>query len=351
MKKVLSLLALFMLIAISASAKGIETSYRNALVFAYSQANSVYEDDNIKVQIYDEQLWAINKTNKTIFIDLSQCFLVHNGSSYPMFSKEDGASKKGVSTSVDEFITIAPSTGGNQKETFIVSLTSAGFYGKFSTTESPTGDFSVYDKRLLNLVGELVTESMKADPKGKEYKGTVSRHLSEDESVSSIGATLAYAFNKRAEDWNSVSISTWVCDVMFAPYYVSVPKALSKKEQQGFGVKETESALVHIKGNSPFEFDADRSPIIVTDWEGDFKKGTFVLSNTRIAKMGSGNKGARAIAGVLTLGYSELLRAGMKAALESLDVNFYKSKIQFDGENSDWGTLKFVKNKIETGQK
>ena len=48
MKKVFLLLAIFSMQAIHVSADKIETEYRNALVLAYSQANSVYEDDNIK---------------------------------------------------------------------------------------------------------------------------------------------------------------------------------------------------------------------------------------------------------------------------------------------------------------
>ena len=45
MKKVFLLLAIFSMQAIHVSADKIETEYRNALVLAYSQANSVYEDD------------------------------------------------------------------------------------------------------------------------------------------------------------------------------------------------------------------------------------------------------------------------------------------------------------------
>lgn len=78
MKKVLLLAITFCLVSISMTAGGIKTDYRNALILAYSQANSVYEDDNIKLEIYDEQLWATNKTKKTIFIDLAQCFSFHN---------------------------------------------------------------------------------------------------------------------------------------------------------------------------------------------------------------------------------------------------------------------------------
>lgn len=108
MKKVL-LLFFFVSLCVSNTYGKTKTSYRNALIFAYSQANSVFEDDNIRLEIYNEQLWAKNKTKKTIFIDLSQCFMVHNGSSFPLFDKkqdERHASKKGKTTSIDEFITI-----------------------------------------------------------------------------------------------------------------------------------------------------------------------------------------------------------------------------------------------------
>lgn len=53
MKKVLFLAITFCLVSISMTAGGIKTDYRNALILAYSQANSVYEDDNIKLEIYD----------------------------------------------------------------------------------------------------------------------------------------------------------------------------------------------------------------------------------------------------------------------------------------------------------
>ena len=78
MKKITFIVTLIVLSSISAFAGNITTYYRNVLVFAYSQANSVYEDDNIKLEIYNERLWATNKTTKTIFIDLAQCFAFHS---------------------------------------------------------------------------------------------------------------------------------------------------------------------------------------------------------------------------------------------------------------------------------
>lgn len=342
MKRIFSLIAIFLCVSGMAFAKSkISTSYRNALILAYSQVNSVYEDDNIKLEIYDEKLWATNKTPKTIFIDLSQCFLVHNGSSHPMFTKdqdEKKASKKGVTTSVDEFITVAPATGSKQNETWICNM-AMNIYGKYTTSESPSGDFTDYDKRFLEMIGDMVTESANADPKGKSYTGSVNRHFTEDESVNNIGASIAYAFNKRSEEWTSVSISTWVSDAIFAPFYVEMPQDLKKKDQRGFGVKETKPAVIHILANSPFEFDEEKSPLVVCDWEGNFKKGTFDLKSTYISKIK--NVGAA----VLLAGFT----GGASMALVKEDV--YKRIIKFDGSTADWGKLTFVPVITSTGQK
>ena len=334
MKRVFFLFTFLCLIAGVAAAKGVTTNYRSALIFAYSPVNSVYEDDNIKLEIYNEQLYATNKTKKTIFIDLSQCFLVNNGSSYPMWSRQQNekqASKAGLA--VDEYLTIAPATGTKQNETFICNM-SMRIYGKYSSAESPSEDFSEYDKRLLNIVGELATESLNADPKGKQYLGTVTRHLTEDESVNNIGASIAYAFNKKSENWTSVAISTWVSDIIFAPYYVEMPKELSKKEKKGFGVKETSPATIHVKAVSPFEFDEDKSPIIVCDWVGNFKKGTFELKSTRISKV----KMPGFWANFFTLGYA----TAIAAVTNNISEVTYKSIIQFDGTDSDWGKMVYT---------
>ena len=106
MKKFFFIITAAFIFVLNANAGGIKTSYRNALILAYSQANSVYEDDNIKLEIYDEQLWAINKTSKTIFIDLAQCFVFHNGRSMPLVGEknkkgdEKKGSKSGISSKV-----------------------------------------------------------------------------------------------------------------------------------------------------------------------------------------------------------------------------------------------------------
>lgn len=262
------------------------TYYRNALIMAYSPVNSIFEDDNIILQIYDGKLWAKNKTGKTIFIDLSRSFLLNNGSSYPLNTSatdETKASKAKQSSSISEYLSIAPATGNDQNETFIASL-ETNILGKYSTTETPSGDFSEYSKRLLSLVEEITNESLEKDPNGKEYLGTVTKHLMEDESISNIGATIAYAFDKNTKEWTTVTLSTWVSDVIFTPYYTEKPESLTSKQKRGFSVKETDAAKIHFKANTPFEFEEDKSPLIVTDWDGNFKKGTFELQRINIMK-------------------------------------------------------------------
>lgn len=295
-----------------------KTLYRNAIVMAYSPVNSIYEDENIILQIYNEALWATNKTDKTIFIDLSRSFLLHNGSSYPITSEhqdEKKASKTNL-TSEDIFLSIAPAVGSEQNETFICKL-AGNLYGKYTTVEEDNSKFSKYEERMLNIISEMATESLSSDPKGKEYRETMHRHLTEDESILTIGATISYSFDKKSNDWTNVVLSTWICDVFFSPYYVYVPDRISKKERKGFGIKKAESVKVYLRADSPFEFDQDKSPIFICDWSGNFKKGTFVLDQIAIMDM-----------------------TGIISKLKTLSELKAKKEIIFDGKNADWGEMK-----------
>lgn len=317
------------------------TEYRNAIVMAYSPANNVYEDENIKFEIYNEGLYATNKTDKTIFLDLSQCFLVHNGSLYPMFEEaqnEKHASKSKESTSIEEFLSIPPSIGSKQNETYICQV-AGGFFGKYTTSESPSRSFSEWEKRFRTVINEMLNESLEADPKGKEYIGTSYRHLTEDESVNNIGATVAYAFNKRSQDWTPVTISTWVSDIYFAPYYIEIPKGLKEDERRGFGVKNYDAAIIHVKADSPFEFDNENSPVLVGDWYGDFKKGEFEIAPTWIPKYKKKTKWLK-----------DILSWSFNGNISNIDKTnpietYYKRKLSFDGMNDDWGKMKYMNKK------
>lgn len=165
-----------------------ETKYRNALIFMYSNANSVYEDDNIKLEIYNEALWASNKTTKTIFIAVDQSFLIHNGSARPLWDnskKEQGdeeASKKAVATEENLTITIAPKISENQSATCICDVSTA-LYGEYSTTETPSGKFTEYDKRLFTAIETLTTEAKRAEDKKKMFLQALLHYISQKTKV------------------------------------------------------------------------------------------------------------------------------------------------------------------------
>lgn len=332
---------LFLGTGLSMAGDKVVTNHRNALIFAYSPVNSVFEDENIKLEIYNEQLYATNKTKKTIFIDLSQSFLLNNGTTYPMFTKtldEKKASKPKVTTSIDEYLSIPPMMNDTPDPNFVCSM--AGYVlGTYSTTESPTGNFSNYEKRLRSVVEELLIETNYVNEKGKETNPTTSasRHLLEDESISNIGATIAYAFSKKAEEWNQIAVSTWVSDVIFAPIYAEIPVEIKNKDKKGFGIKETKPVVLHIKAESPFEFNKDKSPLIVTDFTSSYNEGKFYLNTTRVTKESKTNP--------FLAGLATLFTGGLGAALfVPVEEYAYKSILNFDGPDSDWGEMKYAKS-------
>lgn len=288
MKKYLLLFSVAFFAISLKSAPKVTTYYRNALVFAYSQVNSVIEDENIKLEIYNQSLFVTNKTSNTLYIDLSKCYSYHNEIATPLFSENNkkrnkhNDSEQGISGE-DLFLTIAPSVGLKQKATKITEL-EIGLYKYYDTSEGANEKFDDYTLRLFENLGEMLEESISEDPKKKQYVGSASRHFTEDESVDIIGATVSYAFDKKSEDWKTAMLSTWVSDITFAPYFVQMPMEQAKEQKKGFGVKKSDPATLYIKGDSPFEFDDDKSPLIVCDWEGDAKDGTFSLSPIDIRK-------------------------------------------------------------------
>ena len=343
MKKLFVLFALMATAVTVWAGNGIETEFRTALVLAYSPVNNVYEDDNIRLEFYDEILWITNKTNRTIYLNMSQCFVNHNRRSYPMMDltgneKHEMNKKKddekpsiaNLSSSVETYQSIAPSTGTKQNPTALHYMSNY-IYGHYTTSESPSGEFTEYEERLRTYINEMLNESLAEDPKGKEYKGTVWRHLTEDESVNNLGASIAYSFSKDTENWTPVTLSTWVSDMYIVPYYVEMPPELTKQDKRGFGVKNTEAAVVHLKADSPFEYEEDKSPIIVLDWVGKFKKGKFRLSYTRVSK--TKTNFLAFLAAPFTSGASLVL---------AYRTNFYKSIIHFDGANDDWGKMSYM---------
>lgn len=330
MKKFILFIFACMAICYASAGNKKQTEYRNALVLAYSPANSHFEDENIGVGIYDGQLMITNKTPKTVFLDLSQCFISRNGKTFSLTDYISNGKSKKKKSNDDEFLSIAPNT---TLKSYIDAI--SGLYGKYASSEDTNTEFTEYGARFINVIGGMATESMKADPKGKKFLGTIHRHLTEDESIETIGASIAYASNKRTENWSTVSVSTWVSDVIFCPYHVEFPQDLKSQDKKGFGIKKTAPVQIHVKANSPYEFEEDKQPIVACDWSGNYKKGTFELNATRVSKKKTN-----------WLAVLANMAVGVKDLFDPQKDIYYKSIITFDGANADWGKLEYV-DKIE----
>ena len=325
-----------------------ETKYRNALIFMYSNANSVYEDDNIRLEIYDESLWASNKTTKTIFIAVDQSFLIHNGSARPLYDnskKEQGdkkASKKAVATEENLTITIAPKISENQSPTWICDVSTA-LYGLYSTSETPTGSFTEYDKRLFSAIETLTTEAKrKEDKKQDVFTGSSAIHFTEDESVVNLGFSIAYSFNKKTDEWNNIQLTTWISDLIFAPIYNELPRSMDLDEYKGFGIKQVPYAVTHVKADAPYkEIDKEKSLAIIFDWVGNFDKGSFKLQNARAEIPGLKKY---QLLGTL------MNTMGKSSKTPTIFDMYYKRIIQFDGSDANWGKLKYA-NKMSSASK
>ena len=112
------------------------------------------------------------------------------------------------------------------------------------------------------------------------------------------------------------------------------------KNKKGFGVKEQKPAIIHIKAEWPFEKDNKKPTGLCSDWEGNYKKGTFTLVCPSPSKADKS--------------FSSYLKGTLRNALTGtnapLDRKYYESVYRFDGENSDWGEMNFVDDINKTMQ-
>lgn len=334
MKKLLLLFAFICTIFFAGEAKSPERQYGLAFVMAYSPTASVYEDDNIRCEIYGGNVWASNKTEQPIFLDVDRIFLIHNGATYPVTSSSTDGNSKAKVTSTDRFIVLAPQIGSEHKPNRLFQVDTK-IYGKYTSTESPSKNFTVEEERLVNLVGEIIDESLAADPKGKQPLATVHRHLTEDESINKVGVSLSYAFSKETDSWTPIQINSWVSDVILCPYYVEMPEKLGDDEKRGFGAKKSDYATKVLKADSPFEFAMDNSPVIVCRWTGNYKKGEFTLNGTYVYRKGSFGDNYKLMQAILGGDYMTARELSSKLEI--------KSNVKFDGADTDWGTIKYSK--------
>ena len=80
--------------------------------------------------------------------------------------------------------------------------------------------------------------------------------------------------------------------------------------------------------------------MVVYDWEGNFKKGTFKLNSTWVPK-----KKKMSFGKALLAGFATVATGGVGALLfVDLDNTIYKRSVTFDGQNDNWGKMTYMKN-------
>lgn len=246
------------------------------LFLAFSGVDSKYEDDNVVVEIYNQLLWVTNKTDRTIYLDLAQCFVYYNDTSFCLYESDE--KKEGHITDT-QLINIAPN---DNKPIASLGGYIAGLYSsnnkelKKKEQKKYAVHFLTEDKiNFMNIIDE-----MRMDLENTITNSTT-RHLTENESFIRLKAAISYSFNKESKDGVNdvipVVISSWVSDITLSKYYTLLPPPQEKVKS--LAAKKINPALVCVPAVSPFEYDEEKSPIIGLDITIDLNKGQFVLDD------------------------------------------------------------------------
>ena len=171
------------------------------LFMAFSGVDSRYEDENAIVEIYNEALWITNKSNRTIYLDLAQCFAYYNDEAQSLYVP-DKAKKGNAVITETQLITIAP----NSTEPLCgLGTTIMGNYSAYKGKDVRI--VNEYTEKFMNVIDELRIELESGN------RNSSSRHLTEDESFIRLKAAIAYSFDKESKDAVPVVISSWLSDV------------------------------------------------------------------------------------------------------------------------------------------
>ena len=188
------------------------------LFMAFSGVDSKYEDDNVVVEIYNEALWIKNKTNRTLYLDLAQCFAYYNDDPQSLYVQDEKKKGKDIVTET-QLRTIAPNS--------LEPLCGLGSYvaGTYSAYEGK--DVRVvneYTAMFMNIVDELRVDLEEGN------KNSSTKHLTENESFIKLKAAIAYSFDKESKDAVPVVVSSWLSDITLAKYFTLLPPQQEKQK-------------------------------------------------------------------------------------------------------------------------
>lgn len=298
------------------------------LFMAFSGVDSKYEDENAIVEIYNEALWITNKTNRTIYLDLAQCFAYYNDDAQSLYVPDDKKKNKDVVTET-QLRTIAP----NSTE----PLCGLGSY--------VAGTYSAYDGKDVHVVNDNTAKFMNIVDELRvelesENKNSATKHLTEDESFINLKAAIAYSFDKESKDAIPVVVNTWLSHVTLAKYFTLLPPQLEKKKS--LSARTVKPAMICASANSPFEYEDEKSPIMSYDITINLKKGRFTLSPVVITN--EKTNFFRLIGSVYTMGLISPVTKANKNQFHQKVINWIGTDVDFTKIKDDKeGTVQFGK--------
>lgn len=246
------------------SIKKMDEKAHVGLFMGFSGVDSKFKNSDVEVEIYNEALWITNLTNKTVYLDLAQCFAYYNDDPQCLYVP-DKARKGNTVITETQLINIAP---GATKPLCGLGTQVGGVYSAYEGK-----DVRVVTEKTSIFMG-IVDELRIQFEEGQ--LNCACKHLTEDESPIRLKAAIAYSFEKDCKDATPVVISTWLSDIVLAKYFTVLPA--QQEKTKSLAAKKVLPARVCVTADTPFEYEEEKSPIMSYDIEIALKKGRFSLS-------------------------------------------------------------------------
>ncbi|MBO4985287.1 MAG: hypothetical protein J6C87_06565 [Bacteroides sp.] len=300
------------------------------LFLAFSGVDSKYEDENVAVEIYREALWITNKSDRTIYLDLAQCFAYYNDDVVSLYIP-DKTKKKNIVTET-QLINIAPKE--DRMLCGLASLITGTYSAYVDKKEEYFHNITEYTEKFMSVVDELRIELE------NENKNSATKHLTEDEAFIKLKAAIAYSFDKEAKETTPVIVSNWVSDIILSKYYTLLPPPQQKTKS--LSAKKINPAKICTTATSPFEYEEEKSPIMGYDINIDLKKGRFTLGQIIVTGNNKDLEETKYYMGSIT----PVLKTGNtifnQLVIEWLGTDVDFSKIKDDNK----GFVQFGKDKV-----
>lgn len=293
--------------------KDMDKQAHVGLFMAFSGVDNKYEDEHTIVEIYNEALWITNKSNRTIYLDLAQCFAYYNDEAQSLYVP-DKAKKGNAVITETQLITIAP----NSTEPLCgLGTTIMGNYSAYKGKDVRI--VNEYTEKFMNVVDELRIELESGN------KNSAAKHLTEDESFIRLKAAIAYSFDKDSKDAVPVVISSWLSDVILSKYYTLLPP--QQEKTKSLSAKKVKPAMVCVAAERPFEYEEEKSPIMLYDININLKKGRFSLEPVVTTEVKTNV--FRLIGSVYTMGLISPITKSNKNQFNQKVINWIGTNVDF----------------------